>query len=263
MTRRTLLWGGAAASLGWSQTRQERGKKVIDEALAALGGEKFQAVKDRIEAGRAYSFYRERLTGLSVAKIYTRYLTPGKPGTIAVRERQAFGKEENIITLFLENEAYQLSFRGARPVPAPLLQRYRDSTLHNVFYIFRQRMDEPGLLFESQGTDIVDNQPVENVDIIDGEGRVTSVSFHRSLKLPVRQTFFRRDPETKERIEEVAYFSKYRDVGNGSQWPFTINRQRNGEKVFELYSDTVSVNQNLTDNLFTLPADKKVLPPAR
>ncbi len=32
-------------------------------------------MEDRVENGRAYSFYNDRLSGLSIAKIYTRYVT--------------------------------------------------------------------------------------------------------------------------------------------------------------------------------------------
>ena len=53
---------------------QARGKRVIDDALVALGGEKFLTVKDRVETGRAYSFYRDQLRGLANATRYTRYL---------------------------------------------------------------------------------------------------------------------------------------------------------------------------------------------
>src|SRR5579863_8808586 len=52
-----------------------RAHKVVDDAIAALGGDKFLNMEDRVEAGRAYSFYNDRLSGLSIAKIYTRYIT--------------------------------------------------------------------------------------------------------------------------------------------------------------------------------------------
>jgi hypothetical protein len=39
-----------------------RGKKVIDDAIAALGGKKFLEMQDRVETGRAYSFYRDNLS---------------------------------------------------------------------------------------------------------------------------------------------------------------------------------------------------------
>ncbi len=57
----------AAGSLS-AETKAERGKRVIDEALAALGGEKYLSMENRLETGRAYSFYRDRLTGLSVSR---------------------------------------------------------------------------------------------------------------------------------------------------------------------------------------------------
>ena len=78
----------------------------------------------------------------------------------------------------------------------------------------------------------------------------------------MRQTFVRRDPKTKERFEEVTIFSKYRDVGGGVQWPFAIQRERDKEKIFEMYSDSVTVGQKLPDKLFELPGDVKKLKPA-
>ena len=215
-------------------------------------------MQDRVEAGRAYSFYREQLSGLSRAKIYTRYLAP-TPGALSVRERQTFGKDEDSAVLFTENDAWEVTFRGARPIPQATKDRYRESTLRNIFYILRQRLNEPGFIFEFNSTDVFQNQPVEIVDITDADNRPVTVYFHRSTKLPVRQIFVRRDPVTKDRIEEVALFAKYRDVGGGVQWPYNILRERNGEKIYEIFSESVTINQGLTDELFTLPSSTKIL----
>ena len=64
---------------------------------------------------------------------------------------------------------------------------------------------------------------------------------------------------TNEKDEEVTLFTKYRDV-NGVMWPYAIQRERNGEKIYQMYSDSVEINKGLTDNLFTLPANLKILP---
>src|SRR6185295_995435 len=227
------------AALLSAETQLERGKRVVDEALAALGGEKFRTMRTRVETGRVYSFYRERLTGLSIAKIYTRYEAhpdPAKVDVLRVRERQAFGKKEDSIVLFLEDAAYQLTYRGAKPVPADSLARYKATTRNNFLYILRERLNEPGLTLESRGTDIISNVPVEVVDITDSENNVISVAFHHLTKLPVRQVYYRRDPESKERIEEVTLYTKFRDVGDGVQWPYHILRERNGEKIYEIFS---------------------------
>jgi len=244
-----------------AETNLERGKRVVDEALAALGGNNFLHMQDRVESGRAYSFYREKLNGLSIAKIYTRYLIrpePPEPGFLGVREREAFGKKEDSAVLFVEGQGFDVTFRGARPLSNEVLQRFKETTLSNVFYILRQRLGEPGLILESRGSDVVENQPVDIVDITDADNHTVTVYFNQITHLPAKQVRYRHDPKTKERIEEATRFSKFRYVG-GVQWPYDIQRERDGEKIYQMYSDKVEVNQGLTDNLFTLPADMKIL----
>lgn len=247
---------------GHAETSAERGKRVVNEALRALGGDAFQRMEDRVESGRAYSFYHQQLTGLSLAKIYTRYMAPA-PGKLAVRERQAFGKGGYDAILFTEDSAWELTFRGARPLEDKRYDIYKDSTLRNIFYILRERLDEPGLIFESKGADTDQNMPVEIVDITDADNRTVTVYFSQSTKLPERQSFRRRNTEFNSWDEEVTLFSKYRDVGSGVKWPFDVHRERNGDKVYEMFSDSVQINQNLTDDLFTLPVDLKILPKAK
>ncbi len=242
-----------------AETHEERGKRVIREAVEALGGEAFLHMQDRVESGRAYSFYRDQISGLSIATIYTRYLPP-VPGKIAVREREAYGKDQKSgATLFTEEGAWEITFRGARPMDDQRYENYQDSTLRDVLYILRQRLNEPGMEFYSQGSDIFDNEPVEIVDITDAEGRTVTVYFSQITKLPVRQVFKRRNPDYKDFDQEVTLYAKYRDVG-GVKWPWTIQRNRNGDKIYEMYSDSVEINQDLKGYLFSLPNDVKVLP---
>ncbi|HBY64547.1 MAG TPA: hypothetical protein DEH78_32405 [Solibacterales bacterium] len=131
-----------------------------------------------------------------------------------------------------------------------------------MFYILHSRLDEPGMIIESRGADVVDNVPVETVDFTDRENRVTRVYFTRSTKLPLKQVFERRD-KIGLRTEETLLFSKYRDAGSGVQWPFVIRRDRDGRKVFEIYSEKVEINTGLTDDLFMLPVSMKLLPPKK
>ncbi len=244
-----------------AETAQERGKRVVNECLQALGGERYMNMQTREIGGRAYSFYREQLSGLSLAKIYTRYYS-GITDTaheLAVRERENFGKKEDYGVLFAEKEAYDITFRGARPLPDDRFARYKESTLRDIFYIIRIRMKEP-LIFESRGADVLQNAPVEIVDITDADNRVTTVYFHQITKLPVRQVFLRRNEVTKENDEEVTLYSKYREV-DGIQWPWAVERVRNGEKTLEIFADTAKVNDyKVQDSLFDLPSNIKMLP---
>jgi hypothetical protein len=239
-----------------AETNQERGKRIVDQAIEALGGNNFLRMQDRVERGRAYSFYREKLSGLSIATIYTRYLIrpePPQSDFLGVREREAFGKKEESAVLFTEGQGYDVTFRLADD----LLERFKESTLRNVFYILRQRLGEPELILDSRGSDVVENQPVDIVDIVDADNRTITVSFSQITHLPAKQVTYRH-AKTKERIEEVTRFSEYHAV-DGVMWPYSILRERDGEKIFQMFSDSVTINKGLTDNLFTLPAGMKIL----
>jgi hypothetical protein len=234
----------------------KRAKQVIDDAIAALGGDKFLNMEDRVETGRAYSFYHDRLSGLSVAKIYTRYVTvaPSESGKVlATRERQEFGKKADTASVFREEGAANINWRVAMPIPKDQFDRYRDSMLRNIFYILRVRLEEPGLTFESRGTAVEDYMPVDSVEIIDSENRSVTVFFHQTTKLPVKQVFNWRDPQTRELNEEVTRFGRYRD-NNGIQWPQQVTRERNGDKIYQMFAESVEFNTDLTDELFSLTA---------
>jgi hypothetical protein len=255
MLKRALILCGLVAAIAAAETPSvSKGKKVVDDAIAALGGDAFLQMQDRVESGRAYSFYRDKLSGLSIAKIYTRYIVvdPTKSAhDLGVRERQAFGKNEDWALVLREDAGANVTYRGPKELPMEDFERYRETTLHNIFYILRQRLHETGMEFESKGSDVVDRVPVEIVDVIDAQNFVVRVYFHQITKLPVKQTFSRLDPKTKDRDEEVTRFDRYRD-NNGIQWPQQITRERNGEKIYQIFAETVSFNQDLTDDLFSI-----------
>ena len=244
-----LVLAGAHA-----ETSIERGKRVIAECISALGGERFGQVQHREETGRAYSFYREQLSGRSIATIYTEYES-GVTDTahqLAVRERQNFGKKQDYGVLFTEAAAYDITFRGTRELEAERFARYKDTTLNDIFYILRIRLNESGLTLESRGADVIDNRAVEIVEIADADNRVVTVYFDQLTKVPVRQVLKRRDPKTRLNDEEVTLFTKYRTV-EGIQWPFAVERMRNGDRTYEMFCESVHFDKPLPERLFVKP----------
>jgi hypothetical protein len=260
MTRRSFAaLAGFLPIRSAAESKAEAGKRALDETIAALGGGSLLGMRDRTETGRVYSFYREDLTGLSRAKIYTKYLDNPQPGKLGVLERQAFGKKEESAVLFIDGEGYDVTYRGARPLPDPLMERYRDSMRHNLFYILRMRLNEPGLTVEFNGSEVLENQSVDILDIIDARNEVVTVYVNHHSKLPVRQRFYRRDPVTGDRIEEVTRFSKYKRTAKGVQWPLDLQRERDTEKLTEIYDETVETDTGLRAELFQLPTGVPML----
>jgi hypothetical protein len=258
MTRRTFALSLVAGTLA-AETAKDRGKRLLDKTLEALGGDAFRNMSTRTETGRAYSFYHEKLSGLSIARVYTKYIEPDGKSPIYELQRQVFGKKQEDAVIFTTNDAYDVTYRGAKPLTEQQIQQFRDTTLHDVFYILRERIAEPGFEVEGSGADFVENQPAEMMDLFDSENRKVRVWVNSTTFLPVKQSFTRWDPIINDRREEVTRYSKYRDVGNKVMWPYVIERERDTEKIFVLYSDHVTVGEALPDSMFELPNGIKML----
>jgi len=257
LTRRTFALSLAAgATLRGAETARERALRVIDKTIYALGGDAFRNMRTRTEIGRAYSFYREQLNGLSIARLYTKYLPESeKFGEV---QRQVLGKKQDDAIILTGAEGWEITFRGAKALPADRIAQFRETVLHDIFYILRRRMHEPGIDFDSRGSDVAENQPVEIIDVYDSENRKVTVWINSTTWLPVKQSFQRPDPTIKDRVEELTHFTKYRDAGDGVMWPHALERSRDGEKIFVMYSDEVTVGKPLDDAMFRLPPGAKM-----
>lgn len=236
-----------------------KGKEVVDRALTALGGERFTHMRTRVAAGRIYSFFHDEMSGYDLAKTYTEYseAAPGKG--LAVREREVLGKKQNYSYLFLPDQGWDITFRGARPVEQEVWDRYKRSTENDILYLLRIRLNEPGMNFDYIGTEVHLSSHVEVVDITDAQDQTIRVSFDHNTGLPIRETFTWMDPETRYKNEEITEYDKYRDAGGGIMWPFTIERSKNGYKTYQMFASSVEANGSVPPGIFELPQGAKVL----
>lgn len=266
MTRREFLRRAAAAGVLAgplsAETRQEKGERLVRGALQALGGDAFLGVATEVRTGRAYSFYHARLRGLAVMTLSERYEKMRENADrdwLPVSRREVYTKKGDYYSLFRNGKGWEVTFRGARPQPKDLMRRYRIATRRDFFYFLRYRLDEPGLYFYNPGSEIIDNTPTDVVEITDAEGETISVYIRRSDGLPIAQLYLRRDPKTRIPYEERTVWSKYRKVGPLTL-PWNIRRERDGEKIFELFGRTLKVNVPLKDSIFSLPGGITMLP---
>ncbi len=221
-------------------------------------------MQTRVETGRAYSFYRDSLTGLSIAKIYTRY-DSGVTDTahdLAQHERDNFGKKEDYGTLFTDKEAWDVTYRGARPLPADRFARYKDTTLRDIFYIIRVRLHEPGWMIESKGADVIENRPVEIVDLTDANNRNHHRLF-RSDHQAARPAGFL-PPRSRHQGQERRGHALYQ-VPRYRRRPVALRRRARPQRRKDLRDFLErrwrSTTKRSADDLFMLPSTIKLLKP--
>ena len=266
VSRRTLL---AAAPLVFvrrltGQTAQQKGRRFVEDALDAMGGQKFLDIHNQVAIGRAYSFYNASVRGLARITVYERFdeMQPNMPEDwLPVSRREVYSEKGDYFSLFVNGKGWEVTFQGARPLPLDLIDRYRLSVRRDFLYFLRYRLNENGLYFYNPGMEIVDNTPTNTVEISDSEGETITVYLRQSDALPHTGLYTRRDPKTRIPFEEKSIYSKYRGVETGALIPWNIRKERDGEVVFEQFASEVRVNTDIKPEIFQLPSDAKLLDP--
>ena len=111
---------------------------------------------------------------------------------------------------------------------------------------------------------------VHPVDIIEHIAAINDWSFERQdtdeISISVRGawsdyhvSFNWMDPATKEHNDEAIDYDKYRDIGGGIMWPYSIERERNGYKSYQMFATNIEANQQVPPKTFDLPPGAKVL----
>lgn len=237
----------------------DKAKQVVDAAITGLGGDHFLQMQTRMAGGRIYSFFHDQMSGLDRATIYTEYLSSPPANGLAIRERELLGKKGDYSYLFLPDQGWDITFRGARQVPDENWQRYRRTTQNDILYLLRIRRHEAGMEFDYVSNEVYLSRHVDIIDITDKSGQTIRVYFDFNTRLPVREIYTWFDPVMKERNEEVSVYDKYRDIGQGIQWPYSIERERNGYKTYQLFAEKAEANVAVPPKTFDLPAGVKML----
>ncbi len=230
----------SAASSALAQDQAEQGRKLLHQSIEALGGEAFLNLESAKMEGRVYSFRRDQLTGLSTFVSYTRYPD---------QQREEYGKNKETIIVYSGDHGWEIDIHGAKPFPPEEMKAHLERESMSAFYILRYRLGEPGILLEYAGRDFLGAQAVDVVNFIDADNRVATFYLDRLSHLPARVVWIRRDPKTRERIEEEEILSNY-FTGQGVTAPRQITRQRHGRKIFEAFIQKVQYNLPLQDSLF-------------
>ena len=130
--RKVLSLAPAAFAFGKllkAESRQERGRRLLGECIEALGGERFLQIRDVVRSGRAYAFYRANVRGLARITIYEHFGPLEKdpePDWLPVSRREVYTEKGDYYNLFEHGQGWEVTFRGARPLPEERMNRYRN-----------------------------------------------------------------------------------------------------------------------------------------
>ncbi len=219
-----------------------KAKALLDQAIQGLGGAAYLNVHDITCSGRISNFgHSGDLNGFG--KFIDFAIPPFK-------DRQENLPKRNIISVFDKDKGWTLDRGGVSEASITDLSTFEEDTKKDIDNLLRHRIHEPGMIFRYGGIDIVDYIEADWVEIVDSDNRTFRIAIARNTHLPIRKVVDTRDANTRQRSEEIEYYSNYHPI-DGVQTPFQITRDRNGIKIYQVFFDKIEFNTGLTDSLFT------------
>jgi hypothetical protein len=223
-----------------AQTRQPR--KILNDMIQALGGQAFLDVKDIHTSGRLYQFKRGDLAGFDNFSDYIKF---------PLAERTEFGKDKNKeITINNGDDGWKITPKDKEPteqVPAEI-QDFKAGFKTSLDYVLRYTLTEPQTTIQYVGTEIVEFDRADLIEIRDASKNRITLYIDRTTKLPAKMQV-RRSDEKITREEAYANWHEFQ----GIQTPLFLGRYSDGDKTMEIRLETAEYNSNLADSLFTVP----------
>ena len=192
--------------------------------------------------GRGYSFHHGEPNSLGT--LFWRFKKfPDK-------DRIELTKKRDVIEIYVGDHGYEVTYKGVRSVDekeelAPYLRR-RHFALDTVL---RQWLNEPGVAFFYEGQTVAAQKEADQVTIMNSKNEGVTLYVDSHTHLPVKKSFFWRDPIDKQRNVEEEVFDNYRLVQN-VMTPYDTTRFFNGEMAAQSFLTNASCNRGLSDELF-------------
>jgi hypothetical protein len=234
-----------------------KAKRILQQAIDALGGQAYLRVRESECTGRIAQFeHNGQLSGyldfLDLWKFPDRNRTE-----YMVKSHKAldiyqgdFTKRGKIVDVFAGDQGWTLDKGGVQDEPAAVLADFQEQVKTSFDNLLRFRLKEEGLIYRYNGGDLVDLKLVDWIEIVDRDRRTFQIAVDRESHFPIRMVVIKRNDVTRERTEEVFYFSDYHLVG-GVRTPLQIARDVDGRRNYQVFYTTCTYDPGLPDEIYT------------
>ena len=235
-----------------SGASQQKARAALDQMITALGGAAYLNATDSYCEGRYGRFHNESMVAVALFVRYWKW--PDK-------ERLELTKDRDIIQIFDGNSAYEVTFRGVRPLN---LEKEDQAKLHiirnqhSLEVVLRSWLNEPGILLLDEGNSIAENKMAQKITLINSKNDAVSILISTDSHLPIEKIFTIRDPQSKDRDEEIEIYDNWRMI-QGINTPFTVQTKHNGDIVRQQFLFKAAYNNRPADSFFQ-PTSVSIVP---
>ncbi|MDE1163499.1 MAG: hypothetical protein PW792_16365 [Acidobacteriaceae bacterium] len=229
----------------------ERGRKLLDQMIDAMGGEKWMHRGAWAEYGKAASFYKGLPNPyISEFEEYIR-LRPYAQRVVIVSKQGVFipTSKRDVAEIFTGDKGYEVTYKGKKPLPKEVVEEYKLRRSHALDVLVLDWLKQPGLIITYDGSDVVDRKLADKITLMTATNDTASLYLDEGTHLPMSCTFQSRNETYKDFDTWTEQYNDWHTF-NGVETPMTITRLKNGDMVAQRFLTRIDYDKPLPDDTF-------------
>lgn len=210
-----------------------RAQALYEKTVKALGGQAFLDFKTLSTRGRIFSISEGKTAGTAPFK--SQMLYPDK-------RRFSYGKDKPVIVINNGENGWEQDRYGEIDLDSKRTHAWAIATRYGMVNLLRVVAREKGTLLLTAGTDFVDLQPVQVLEIVDKRGMDVKLYLQSTTHLPVRIAYRTREKPGQPWTDVAEVYSDYQTF-QGIQTPMHITRYEDGSRTLEVFRTHATYNE--------------------
>ncbi len=245
----------ASPPLPNNQTQEQRGRQLLDQMVAALGGPAWLSRHTASELGRTAAFYRGQPTGNTIDfSEFRQFRSATQPpleriGFITDKSMILPGKKIDIVQIWTADNGYEITFKGKSALPKDQVEDYLRRRAHSIEAVVFTWLKTPGVMVIAEGTSMVERHLTDKLTVLSANNDAVTIELDVTTHLPLARTFEWRNPQFQDHDEDREEYDDYHDFG-GLPTPLTLSRYRNGDLANQRFLTKVEYNVPLSPDTF-------------
>jgi hypothetical protein len=256
------LWGqaseipSAAPVQPAGETPEQRGRKLLDEMVEALGGDAWLHRHNARDYGNLARFFRGAPTGI-VVNFTTIHQFPGdnrpeaeRIGFLTDKSMILPGKKIDVVQIWTGDGGYEITYKGKNSLPHEQVEDYYRRRDHSIEDVVRTWLKAPNVVVISEGNTMVERRLAEKVTVLSDNNDAVTIDLDATTHLPLRRTFKWRNETFKDFDEDAEEYDDYHTI-QGLPTAFTLTRYHNGDMNSQTFFTKFEYDVDLPPDTFT------------
>ena len=240
----------------------KQARTLLDQMIAALGGQAFLNYTDKQETGRRYAFDHngQPLEQIGCGTIIVVPSCSDYSGSAPVfvrywkwpdKERWEMFPNKSWVIIINGDQGTESVSKDSWKLPSKDLADYRNPESFSLEAITREWLKDPKAELYYDGKTVAEQKEADQVTVMTGDRRSVDIYIDSRTHLPLRLERTFRDRETRERVKEAQTLDNYRPE-QGMQTPHTITLYRNDIIFSQRFLNGVKYNLTVPEEKFDL-----------